>query len=280
MRRARRSQRPAARPDRPSWVPDDIPGVADLYRLEPGQFVAARDALARQLRGEGRRDDAAVVAKLRRPPATAWALNQAAREHRGLLEAALEAGHELRSATEAALAGDARELRAATAAERAASDRLLSAAATYLGEAGAAAQQRMAATLRAAVIDDAVADELRRGVLAVDHDPPAFGFAGDVEVGSPPARAPRAAARPADPDRPKQGTAKPDRDARRVAEREAVLQRRRVAEHRREITRLERSAVRLADAADAAEAAAVDARAAADAAQRALDEARSRGPDT
>jgi hypothetical protein len=260
-------------------VAEDIPGVADLYRLDPGEFVAARDALAKQLRGEGRRDAAAAVGKLRRPPTTAWALNRAAREHPELLDAALQAGHELREATEAALAGDAGGLRAATAAERAASDRLLTAAASYLGEVGGAAQQRMAATLRAAVIDDAVADELRRGVLATDHDPPAFGFAGDVEIGPPPVRPSRQPARRSGVDRPASAPAKPDREAQRAAERDAVQQRRRVAEQRREVARLERSAARLARAADAAEAAAFEARAAADAAQRALDEARQRGPE-
>lgn len=258
---------------------DDIPGVADLYRLDPAEFVAARDALVKRLRGEGRRDAAAVVGKLRRPPATAWALNRAAREHPELLEAALRAGHELRTATEAALAGDAGSLRAATAAERSASDRLLTAAASYLGEVGGAAQQRMAATLRAAVIDDAVGDELRRGVLTADHDPPAFGFSGEVEIGPPPVRPRREPARRSSGDRAKAASAKPDREAQRAAERDAVVQRRLVAEHRREVARLERSAMRLASAADAAEAAAAEARAAADAAQRALDEARQRGPE-
>lgn len=262
---------------------DDIPGVADLYRLEPGEFVAARDALARQLRADGRRDEAALVAKLRRPPVTAWALNRVAPERPDLLDAALEAGHALRTATEAALAGDASTLRTATAAERAASDRLLTAAAAYLGDIGAAARQRLAGTLRAAVIDDAVADQLRRGVLATDHEPPAFGLGGDVEIGPPPGRSPRDAPRAPEPARPpaSRTTARTTaaKEVQRAAERAAVAQRRRIAEHRRELTRLERSAVRLAEAADAADAAATEARASADAARRALENARRRDPE-
>lgn len=260
---------------------DDFTVADDLYRLDPGEFVAARDSLARRLRADGQRDEAARVAKLRRPSAAAWALNKAAREHPDVLEAALRAGRELRDATEAALGGDASGLRAASAAERAASDRLISAAASYLGGGAGAAQQRLAGTLRAAVIDDQVADELRRGVLSTDHESPAFGFATGVELGPPPARAPRdnvidgATERSAT----KRTDAKQDAAARKAAEREAAEERRRAAERRRELARLERTAERLERAAVAAEAAAADARASADAAQQELEEARRRADE-
>lgn len=258
---------------------DDVAVADDLYRLDPGEFVAARDALARRLRADGQRDLAARVAKLRRPSAAAWALNKAAREHPDLLDAALRAGRELRDATEAALGGDASGLRAASAAERSASDRLIGAAASYLG--GGGAQQRLAGTLRAAVIDDQVADELRRGVLSTDHESPAFGFATGVELGPPPDRAPRDKAAVAVTGRAavKRTDAKQDAAARKAAEREAAEERRRVAERRRDLARLERTAERLARAADAAEAAAVDARATADAAERELEEARRRSDE-
>jgi hypothetical protein len=260
---------------------DDIAVADDLYRLDPSEFVAARDSLARRLRADGQRDDAARVAKLRRPSAAAWALNQAAREHPDLLDTALRAGRELRDATEAALGGDASGLRAASAAERAASDRLISMAAGYLGGGAGAAQQRLAGTLRAAVIDDQVADELRRGVLSTDHESPAFGFATGVELGPPPAPAPRDEAVGATTGRSaaKRTDAKHDAAARKAAERQAAEERRRVAERRRELARLERPAERLALAADAAEAAAVDARASADAAQQELEEARRRSDE-
>ncbi|MFL6185898.1 MAG: hypothetical protein ACJ745_13955, partial [Actinomycetes bacterium] len=54
-------------------------GVAGLYRLPPGEFVAARDQLARQLRAAGGREAARRVAALRRPSISAWAANQLAR---------------------------------------------------------------------------------------------------------------------------------------------------------------------------------------------------------
>lgn len=48
-----------------------------LYRVVPNEFVAERNRLAKQLRGEGRRDVATAITALRRPPLADWALNQA-----------------------------------------------------------------------------------------------------------------------------------------------------------------------------------------------------------
>ncbi|MBA2280587.1 MAG: hypothetical protein H0W25_05030, partial [Acidimicrobiia bacterium] len=52
----------------------------DLYTVEPGTFIAARHARVKELKAAGQKQDAAVVAKLRRPTPGAWALNQVARE--------------------------------------------------------------------------------------------------------------------------------------------------------------------------------------------------------
>ncbi|HEY9559126.1 MAG TPA: hypothetical protein VIR58_20485, partial [Acidimicrobiales bacterium] len=173
---------------------EEIESADDLYTLDPSEFVTARNALAKQMRKEGRREDASAVAKLRRPPATAWALNITAREHPDLVVDALEAGQELRAATEAAVGGDASGLRSATASERAAADRLLSAASAHLGD-GREGRERMSATLRAAAVDEDVADQLRRGVLADDHEASGFGFATGFEVGEAPSRPRKAPAR-------------------------------------------------------------------------------------
>ena len=168
----RGSGRAAGRP----WRMADVANADDLYGLAPGEFVAARDALARRLRAEGDREQAAVVKALRRPSATAAALNLAARQHPELLEQALDAGEQLRGATEDALAGEAGGLRAATAEERAASGRFLTAAEAFLGSPSPDARQRMGATLRAALLEGEVLDALQRGVLAADHEPAGAGF--------------------------------------------------------------------------------------------------------
>lgn len=63
-----------------------------LYGLPLDEFTAERDALARRLRSEGRRDDAGAVAELRKPVLSAWVVNRLARnrpdEMRALVDAA------------------------------------------------------------------------------------------------------------------------------------------------------------------------------------------------
>ncbi|MEA2589487.1 MAG: hypothetical protein QOH66_2414, partial [Actinomycetota bacterium] len=49
-----------------------------LYAAPPDRFTAERDALAKSLKTSDKAAAAAVKA-LRRPPVTAWALNQVAR---------------------------------------------------------------------------------------------------------------------------------------------------------------------------------------------------------
>jgi hypothetical protein len=160
-----------------------VPEVADdaaLYAIVPDQFVAARDALVRRLRTRGDKAEAARVAKLRRPPPTTWALNQVARHTPALIEGLLGAGAVLRSAMEKALRGDASELRQARASERSAVDAIVDDAGRRLDDAGHTPtdvmNQRMAATLRAAIVDDSVADLLQRGMLDRDRDAPGFGM--------------------------------------------------------------------------------------------------------
>ncbi|HEX8105745.1 MAG TPA: hypothetical protein VF533_24225, partial [Solirubrobacteraceae bacterium] len=53
--------------------------VDALFALPLEEFVPARDALAKALRAEKRREDAKAVAALRRPSLGAWAVNQVVR---------------------------------------------------------------------------------------------------------------------------------------------------------------------------------------------------------
>ena len=57
--------------------PDELDAAAAVYRGPLEEFVARRDALARELRAAGQRDDANRVKKLRKPTRTAWALDAA-----------------------------------------------------------------------------------------------------------------------------------------------------------------------------------------------------------
>jgi hypothetical protein len=278
--------------------------VDELYALAPEEFTAARNALAKQLKADGHKDEAAEVAKLRRPSVAAWALNQVARSSPDVVEAAIAAGEELRAATEATVAGKAGELRAATAAERAAANAVVKAAATHLGPRADALGPALLATIRVAALDEEVADQLRRGVLVSEQEQPGFGFGVDDEtpLASVTKLAPRRAAKAAKVAKDtkdakaakaarttKAGTAndaarakaqaeaeKAERAAAREAER---VRKKELTARQRTLDRKTREAKRLAKEADEAEAEAQEARALADqaeadaeAAQRAVEE--------
>src|SRR5438034_1483998 len=106
-----------------------------LYGLPLEEFVPARDALARELRGAGRRDEAAAVAALRKPSVAAWAANQAVRSQPKAARELWAAGDALLAAHEAAVAGRSgggAALRDAAARHRAAVRELLAAASGLL----------------------------------------------------------------------------------------------------------------------------------------------------
>lgn len=56
--------------------------IDELYGLPLDEFTKERDALARRLRSDGRREEAAEVAELRKPVLAAWLVNRLARERR------------------------------------------------------------------------------------------------------------------------------------------------------------------------------------------------------
>src|SRR6476469_5060022 len=85
----------------------DVLSPEDLYGVAPDEFVAARNTLAKQLRADKRRDEAEVVARLRRPPQSAWALNLLARTNPTSIDDFLTAAERLSDA----LAEDSPELR-------------------------------------------------------------------------------------------------------------------------------------------------------------------------
>lgn len=154
--------------------------VDQLYALDPADFVAARNELARRLRKEGDRALAGEVAKLRRPSPAAWAVNQLARRHRAELEELVRLGEQLRAAQEAALAGDASvDLRRATRARRDAVSRLAQTAEELFAErgaGGAAHAAEVVATLEAASLDEAAGVAVLAGRLTEElHPPSGFG---------------------------------------------------------------------------------------------------------
>ena len=214
-----------------------------LYAVRPEDFVRARTDLVRRLRKDGRRDDADVAAKLRRPSVTAAALNQVAREEPQLLETLLREGGRLRDAMQRAVQGNADDVRPSQLAERRAADAIVAAARRRLEQLGQrdsdAAAQRINNTLRAAALDESLAQRLRRGMLDTDVVASGFGFGGlefDEGVRETAPRKPRL--RVVDNQTPT-----PDKKQ----------QKREATALRTEATRLAASAARLATAADKAQ---------------------------
>jgi hypothetical protein len=143
----------------------------DLYGLPMDRFVAERAALAKQLREAGRRDEAAEVAKLRKPSVAAWAVNQLMRTQSAAAAELFAAGDAVRVAQADVLAarGDARTLRDAGERERDAVAGLVETARGLLSADGSdlseSTRERVADTLHAAALDDAAREQVRAGRL-------------------------------------------------------------------------------------------------------------------
>jgi hypothetical protein len=184
----------------------------ELYELPPGDFTRARDERAKALRKEGHRDEADAVKALRKPTLAAWALNQLARRRPKEVEGLLAAGEKLRAAQEELLAGgDRRAFQSAAAKERDQVAALSTEATNLAAEAGERAspalEEKVAATLHAAALDEETGEQLRAGRLVRERE--AIGGFGGMTSASP-ARGRGAPARDAaERERPKRGKAAP-----------------------------------------------------------------------
>jgi hypothetical protein len=175
-----------------------MPGVEldDLYGLPLDRFVPERASLVRQLRSAGEREQAAVVAALRKPSVAAWAVNQLVRTQRREVEALYAAGDALREVQAGVLGGsaDARELRSAAEQERAAVDVLVALAQGLLSSGGqeltATTVERVAETLHAAALDDEARQEVSDGRLVRELRHVGLGGGLGGAVTAPPARPP------------------------------------------------------------------------------------------
>ena len=178
--------------------------VDELYGLSPEKFVAERNALARELRRAGRRDEAAEVAALRKPSVAARAVNQLAREHKPRLRRLFEAGDALSEVQSEVLAGqaDGRTLGEAAERERAAVSELVDAARELLvaegQEPSAGVLERVSDTLHAAALDDEARQPVQEGRLERELRHVGLGMRAGVD----------AAVAPATGKRPKQPSAK------------------------------------------------------------------------
>jgi hypothetical protein len=145
--------------------------VDALYAGDLEDFVAARDALAKELRAAGDRDGAAAVKKLAKPTRAAWAVNRLVRDRPDEMRALVQAGEALAGAQEQLLDGaDAAVLRGAAEAAR----RLVDALAAEAPVDGAT-RDKVRATLHAATVDPEVRAQVAAGRVVKERSASGFG---------------------------------------------------------------------------------------------------------
>jgi DNA repair exonuclease SbcCD ATPase subunit len=256
---------------------DHLDKVADeLYGLPPGDFTEARDALVKRLRADRERELANEVKSLRKPTLAAWALNQLVRNRRKDVDKLLAAGDQLRKAQEQLVAnGDRAGFQRAALKERELVAQLARDAASLAAEAGEGSSQgleeKLAATLHAASLDEDTAAELAAGRVLRERQPVA-GFGGLEPAPQPPQPSPRRAkAAKAD----KTGAERRKREQAEQAEARAALQAARLEERTagREHDAAAKAAGRAAERLAKAEERAADATRKLDEARRELEEA-------
>ena len=198
-----------------------------LYGLPLAEFTAARNALAREAED---RDAAEAIRSLRKPSLPAWALNQLARRDADAVRGLVRAGRDLRSAQEDLLAGGERDaFREASKLEQQLVSELAGRAVEIARESGAAAseplKQRVADTLRAAVLDHEVAEALVAGRLV--REQAAAGMAGNLGSSAAAPRTPRPKAGRAEPSAAEQGLRRSSQLLREAEKAEASARKRR-----------------------------------------------------
>ena len=256
-------------------APDDA--VDRLYGLPREEFVGERDALAKQLRADGRRDEAAAVKALPKPTVAAWAANQAVRSQKRAARELWKAGDALSTAQDAVLAGkgSGAKLREASERERAAVETLVDAARGLLGASGGdlseATIERVRETLHAGAIDADARDEVAAGRAVRERSPQGL-FGADPFAAPAPKRAAKAEPEPkakpkAEGARRSPEAGKADDAAERRREREEAAERKREEAEARKRER-EEAAARERERKAAADRA--------DKAQRALEQAQER----
>ncbi len=157
----------------------DSDTLEQLYSVEPEEFVSERKRLERSLRDEGRAEEAAQLATLRKPPQPVFLANRLAREQPDLVAQLVEDGEQLAAAHEA---GDPEQLRAVQRDLAGRVDALVRAAP---GDLSGDIEQRLAVLLRAAASNPATAALLRRGVLSEEVEPTAFDALAGMTLAAP-----------------------------------------------------------------------------------------------
>jgi hypothetical protein len=155
----------------------DIEAKIDaLFQHSLGEFTGARNALAQQLRNEGRTVEAERVKALAKPAASVWAVNQLYWQDPKAIERLIALGERVRRAQTGQLKNA--DLRALIEEKKQMTTALLTKASAILEEAGHAASRetvrRMSATLESLAAWGDMEGVPKAGRLTADLDPPGF----------------------------------------------------------------------------------------------------------
>ncbi|RMI29653.1 hypothetical protein [Nocardia stercoris] len=153
----------------------------ELYRLDPGEFVAARTSRVKQARAAGDRELATEIGALRRPTVAAWGVNLLADGAPEQLAELLDVGVALAEAQRRPAADRLRELAGRRRTVVAALARRAAALAADRGRTlSDAALREISETLQAALADSEVAEAVRTGTVATASSYSGFGPVGPV----------------------------------------------------------------------------------------------------
>jgi hypothetical protein len=144
----------------------------ELADVPPEEFIAARDALAKQLKADGKVAEAAEVKALRKPTVQQWVADQVRRHHDDAIDDLRAASAAVARAQEELItSGDRGALKDATVRRRDA-----------LKQVGVAVDQVLARNGRPATHRDDVLAELEAAITAEVASGGAFGLRDDIEL--------------------------------------------------------------------------------------------------
>ncbi len=135
------------------------------------EFVERRTALAKQLKADGRADEAAEVSGARKPSVPLWTVNQLARRNKPGVKKLLDSSEALRTAL---AGGDHDAFAAAQQAQNDALRKLRDASRSLLGKATDPVLERIVSTFRTASVDEELRDALAAGRLTEEPEPGGF----------------------------------------------------------------------------------------------------------
>jgi hypothetical protein len=150
--------------------------AAELYAVDPEEFVERRKALVAKARAAGQAPAAKQIAGLRKPTRSAWIVNQLSRADPGAAAELSSLGEELRAAQGSLDGATIREL---SGRRRELIDSLARRAFRASGQPAppAGIRDEVTATLGAALADPRVAQQVAAGTLERAAQPEGFGLA-------------------------------------------------------------------------------------------------------